>query len=172
MTLVDARAETFAARPRMQPGRKQLPGVGRPGFRGRRKAANWADLLDAGHIGVQLGIPSCTIFHATYRVQDSRMVMAGEEWSDARSDPSVTSGTRHAAAFRGRADPQSIRSLNRSDATDSDHSLDARVLLRLRSGPWPRTRTTRPSFKFSCSNGSTAPGTWPDSTSSRSNQRS
>src|SRR5271154_6241308 len=69
-------------------------------------------------------------------------------------------------------DLQSIRSLNRSDATDSDHSLDARELLRLRSGPWPRTRTTRPSFKFSCSNGSTAPGTWPDSTCSRSNQRS
>ena len=44
--------------------------------------------------------------------------------------------------------------------------------MRLRFGPWPRTRTTRPSFKFSCSNGSTAPRTWPNSTCSRSNQRS
>ena len=64
--------------------KNNYPGVGRPGFRGRRKAAYWADLLDAGHIGEELGIPSCMIFHATYRVQDSRMVTAGEEWSDAR----------------------------------------------------------------------------------------
>ena len=84
MTLVGARAETFAARPRMRPGENNFPGVARPGFRGRRKAAYWADLLDAGHIGEELEIPSCTIFHATYRVRDSRMVTAGEEWSDAR----------------------------------------------------------------------------------------
>src|SRR5271169_3526617 len=76
-------SETFAARPRMRPGRKQLPRRGAPGFRGRRKAAYWAGLLDAGHIGEELGIPSCTIFHATYTVQDSRIVTAGEEWSDA-----------------------------------------------------------------------------------------
>ena len=44
------------------------------------------------------------------------------------NDHSVTSRT---ASFRGRADLESIRSLNRSDATDSDHSLDARELLRL-----------------------------------------
>ena len=83
MTLVGARAETFAARPRMRPGENNFPGVARPGFRGRRKPAYWADLLDRP-VGVQLGIPSCTIFHATYRVRDSRMVTAGEEWSDAR----------------------------------------------------------------------------------------
>ena len=77
-------SETFAARPRLRPGGKQLPRRGHPGFRGRRKAAYWADLLDAGHVGEELGIPSCMIFHATYRVQDSRMVTAGEEWSDAR----------------------------------------------------------------------------------------
>ena len=84
MTLVGARAETVAARPRMQPGRKQLPRRGRPDFRGRRKAAYRADLHDAGHVGEELEIPSCMIFHATYRAQDSRMVTAGEEWSDAR----------------------------------------------------------------------------------------
>ena len=84
MTLRRRASETFAARPRMRPGENNYPGVGRPGFRGRRKAAYWADLLDAGHIGEELGIPSCMIFHATYRVQDSRIVTAGEEWSDAR----------------------------------------------------------------------------------------
>jgi hypothetical protein len=84
MTLVGARAETFAVRPRMRPGENNLPGVARRGFRGRRKAAYWADLLDHGHLGDELGIPSCTIFHVAYRVQDSRMVTAGEEWSDAR----------------------------------------------------------------------------------------
>ena len=61
---------------------------------------------------------------------------------------------------------------NRSDAIDSDHSLDAREFFRLSHGPWPRTRTIQPFFKFSCSNGSTAPGTWPDITSCRSNRRS
>ena len=100
------------------------------------------------------------------------MVTAGEERPTRRSDHSVTSRTRHTASFRGRADLESIRSLNRSDAIDSDHSLDAREFLRLRFGPWPRTRTTRPFFKFSCSNGSTAPGTWPDFTCCRSNRRS
>jgi len=50
--------------------------------------------------------------------------------------------------------------------------LDATVFVRLSFGPWPRTRTTRPFFKFSCSNGSTAPGTWRDFTSCRSNRRS
>jgi hypothetical protein len=83
MTPVGERAETVAARPRMQPGRKQLSRRGAPGFRGRRKAAYWADLRDAGHVGEELEIPSCMIFHATYRVRDSRMVTAGEEWSDA-----------------------------------------------------------------------------------------
>src|SRR5271169_1729053 len=114
------------------------------------------------------------MFHTTYRVKDSRMVTAGEERSDAAEVTTLWlhGPACHAAAFRGRADLESIRSLNRSDATDSDHSLDAREFLRLRFGPWPRTPTTRPSFKYSCSNGSTAPRTWPDSTSSRSNQHS
>ena len=40
LTLVGARAETFAARPRMRPGENNFPGVARPGFRGRRKAAS------------------------------------------------------------------------------------------------------------------------------------
>jgi hypothetical protein len=84
------------------------------------------------------------------------MVTVGEERSDAAE---VTTLWLHGLAMlprsEGRADLQSIRSLNRSDATDSDHSLDAREFLRLRSGPWPWTRTTRPFFKFSCSNGST-----------------
>ena len=84
MPLVGERAETVAARPRMRAGENNFRGVARPGLRGRRKAAYWADLLDAGHIGVQLGIPSCTIFHATYRVEDSRMVTAGEERADPR----------------------------------------------------------------------------------------
>ena len=84
MTLVGARAETVRGRRRCNPGENNFPGVGRPGFRGRRKAAYWADLLYADHVGEELEIPSCTIFHATYRVQDSRMVTAGEEWSDAR----------------------------------------------------------------------------------------
>ena len=76
-------SETFADGRGCTPGENNYPGVGRPGFRGRRKAAYWAGLLDAGHIGEELGIPSCTIFHATYTVQDSRIVTAGEEWSDA-----------------------------------------------------------------------------------------
>ncbi len=67
---------------------------------------------------------------------------------------------------------QSIRILNRSDEIDSDHSLDASEFLRLSYGPWPRTWTIRPFSKFSCWNGSTAPGTWPDFTSCRSNRRS
>ena len=50
------------------PGEDDFPGVGRPGFIGRWKAADRTDLLDAGQIGEELGIPSCTIFHATYRV--------------------------------------------------------------------------------------------------------
>ena len=83
MPLVGERAETVAARPRMRAGENNFRGVARPGLRGRRKAAYWADLLDAGHIGEELGIPSCTIFHATCTVQESRIVTAGEEWSDA-----------------------------------------------------------------------------------------
>ena len=59
-----------------------------------------------------------------------------------------------------------------SDAIDSEHSLDASEFLRLSFGPWPRTRTIRPFSRFSCSNASTAPGTWPDFTSCRSNLRS
>ena len=99
-------------------------------------------------------------------------VLAGDRrplhWADLL-DAGHIGAERHTASFRGRADLELIRSLNRSDAIDSDHSLDAREFLRLRFGPWPRTRTTRP--LFSCSNGSTAPRTWPDSMSSRSNQR-
>ena len=84
MTLVGVRAKHSRHGRGCAPGENNYPGVGRPGFRGRRKAAYWAGLLDAGHIGEELGIPSCTIFHATYTVQDSRIVTAGEEWSDAR----------------------------------------------------------------------------------------
>ncbi len=84
MTLAGVRAKHSRHGRGCAPGENNYPGVGRPGFRGRRKAAYWADLLDAGHIGEELGIPSCTIFHATYRVQDSRIVTAGEEWFDAR----------------------------------------------------------------------------------------
>jgi len=84
MTLAGVRAKHSRHGRGCAPGENNYPGVARPGFRGRRKAAYWADLLDAGHIGEELGIPSCTIFHATYRVQDSRIVTAGEEWSDAR----------------------------------------------------------------------------------------
>ena len=57
------------------------------------------------------------------------------------------------------ANLQSIRSLNRNGTIDSDHWLDATEFLRRSFGPWPRTQTTRPFFKFSCSNGWTAPGT-------------
>jgi hypothetical protein len=46
MTLVGARAETFAARPRMRPGENNLPGVARPGFRGDGRPPHWAELLD------------------------------------------------------------------------------------------------------------------------------
>jgi hypothetical protein len=77
-----------------------------------------------------------------------------------------------AAPFGAHANLQSIRSLNRIDAIDSDHSLDATEFLRRSFGPWTRTQTTRPFFKFSCSNGSTAPRTWRDFTSCRSNRRS
>ena len=84
MTLVGVRAKQSRHGRGRAPGENNYPGVGRPGFRGRRKAAYWADLLDAGHVGEELGIPSCMIFHATYRVQDSRIVTAGEECSDAR----------------------------------------------------------------------------------------
>jgi hypothetical protein len=74
--------------------------------------------------------------------------------------------------FGAQTNSQSIRSLNRSDAIDSDHLLDASGLFRLSYGPWPRTPTIRLLFKFSCSSGSTATGTWPDFTSCRSNRRS
>src|SRR5208282_6856609 len=77
-----------------------------------------------------------------------------------------------AAPFRAHANLQSIRSLNRSGPIDSNHSLDATEFLRRSFGPWTRTLTTRPFFKFSCSNGSTAPRTWRDFTSCRSNRRS
>jgi hypothetical protein len=76
-----------------------------------------------------------------------------------------------AAPFGAHANLQSIRSLNRSGPIDSDHSLDATEFLRRSFGPWTRTQTTRPFFKFSCSNGSTAPRTWRDFTSCRSNRR-
>ena len=87
MTLVGARAKHSRHGRGCAPGGNNYRGVWRPGFRGRRKAAYWADLLDAGHIGEERGIPSCTNFHATHRVQDSRIVTAGEEWSDARKWP-------------------------------------------------------------------------------------
>ena len=61
------------------------------------------------------------------------------------------------APFGAHANLQSIRSLNRNDPIDSDHSLDATEFLRRSFGPWTRTQTTRPFFKFSCSNRSTAP---------------
>ena len=77
-----------------------------------------------------------------------------------------------AAPFGAHANMQSIRSLNRSGPIDSDHSLDATEFLRRSFGPWTRTQTTRPFFKFSCSNGSTAPRTWRDFTSCRSNRLS
>ena len=77
-----------------------------------------------------------------------------------------------AAPFGAHANLQSIRSLNWSGPIDSDHSLDATEFLRRSFGPWTRTQTTRPFFKFSCSNGSTAPRTWRDFTSCRSNRRS
>jgi hypothetical protein len=76
-----------------------------------------------------------------------------------------------AAPFGAHANLQSIRSLNRSGQIDSDHSLDATEFLRRSFGPWTRTQTTRSFFKFSCSNGSTAPRTWRDFTSCRSNRR-
>jgi len=84
----------------------------------------------------------------------------------------MKSGVQRQSVFGPHANLLSIRILNRSDVIDSDHSLDATVFLRLSFGPWPRTRTPRPFFKFSCSNGSTARGTWPDFTSCRSNRRS
>ena len=74
--------------------------------------------------------------------------------------------------FGAHANLQSIRSLNRSGPINSDHSLDATEFLRRSFGPWTRTQTTRPFFKFSCSNGSTAPRTWRDFTSCRSNRLS
>ena len=58
MTLVGVRAKQSRHGRGRAPGENNYPGVGRPGFRGRRKAAYWADLLDAGHIGEELGIPS------------------------------------------------------------------------------------------------------------------
>ena len=79
---------------------------------------------------------------------------------------------RRRCAFGAHANLQSIRILNRSDAIDSDHSLDARKFLYLSHGLWPRTRTIRPFFRFSCSSGSTAPRTWRDFTSCRSSRRS
>jgi hypothetical protein len=79
---------------------------------------------------------------------------------------------RRRSAFGAHANLQSILIPNRSDAINSDHSLDASEFLRLSFGPWPRTRTIQSFFRFSCSNGSTARGTWPDFTSCRSNRRS
>ena len=85
---------------------------------------------------------------------------------------SMKSGIQRRSAFGAHANWQSMRILNRCDAIDSDHSLDATAFLRLTFDPWLRTRTTRPFFKFSSSNGSTVPGIWPDFTSFRSNRRS
>jgi DNA topoisomerase IB len=59
------------------------------------------------------------------------MVMAANNCPTGGSHHSVTSRTRHTASFRGLADLESIRSLNWSDAIDSDHSLDVEELLRL-----------------------------------------
>ena len=45
------------------------------------------------------------------------------------------------------ANVQPIRILNRSDAINSNHSLDTTGFLRFIYGPWPRTRTIRPFFR-------------------------
>ena len=84
---------------------------------------------------------------------------------------SIDSGVQCRSVFGVHANLQSIRILDRSHAIDSDHSLDESKLLRLSFGPWPRTRTTQHFFKFSCSNGSTTPRTWPNYMSCRSNRR-
>ena len=83
MNLVGARAETFAARPRCAPGENNFPGLGAPGFRGRRKAAYWADLLMLW--AMQLGYPE--LHDLPCDVQSARQSYGstpGEEWSDAR----------------------------------------------------------------------------------------
>ena len=46
MTLVGARAKHSRHGRGCDPGENNYPGVARPGFRGRRKAAYWAELLD------------------------------------------------------------------------------------------------------------------------------
>jgi hypothetical protein len=111
----------------------------------------------------------CANFQAAFRRGQVR-----RENRPQRSTPSdqLSQGVQRQSVFGAYTNLQSIRILNRSDAIDSDHSLDARELLRISFGPWPRTRTIQPFFKFSYSNGSTAPGTWPDFTSCRSNRRS
>jgi hypothetical protein len=84
-------------------------------------------------------------------------------------------GSREAMAIQcqsGLEPTQLIRILNRSDAIDSNYQLDRTEFLPLSCGPWRRTLTIRPFFKFSCSNGSTAPRTWPGFTSCRSSRRS
>jgi hypothetical protein len=60
------------------------PASGARALTGDRRPLHWAGVLDAGHIGAELGIPRCTIFHVTYRAQDGRMVSVSEELSDAQ----------------------------------------------------------------------------------------